>query len=360
MLVQPRVLGLVNDFEREGDDESGTGNSAPKPFNCPSCKKQTSVKLGTDNGSSGSANSSGTAIADNKTSSVPLINGISFGSKLQAGGAQVGGLRPSAKMVMLLENLKRDFADNRSVLVFSQWTCYLSILLGYLLQQDFIQNDQVAILDGSMNTVQRQKCVTWFGGKYVNKNKSAKKAGGGDNNSGANARARANSDSTIAGGNLDAFGMSPRNSSQSQGHGDKSNPKPKRIISPLSKRNKHMITGNDASLTKIHSSSSKVLLISLKAGGVGLNLTTATKVYLTDLWWNPAVEEQAFQRAHRIGQTSSVECVKLVCKDTIDERILELQAKKRMLIGGALGEKMEGVGEGGSKLTLEELKGLLA
>lgn len=73
----------------------------------------------------------------------------------------------------------------------------------------------------------------------------------------------------------------------------------------------------------------KVFLISLKAGGVGLNLTAADYVYLIDPWWNPAVEQQAIDRAHRIGQTQSVFAYKMICKDTIEEKILQLQEKKK-------------------------------
>lgn len=73
----------------------------------------------------------------------------------------------------------------------------------------------------------------------------------------------------------------------------------------------------------------KVFLISLKAGGVGLNLTAADYVYLIDPWWNPAVEQQAIDRAHRIGQKQSVFAYKLICKDTIEEKILQLQEKKK-------------------------------
>jgi SNF2 family DNA or RNA helicase len=73
-------------------------------------------------------------------------------------------------------------------------------------------------------------------------------------------------------------------------------------------------------------------LISLKAGGTGLNLTGADTVILYDLWWNPAVEEQAADRAHRIGQTNIVQVIKLVARGTIEEKMNELQDKKRHLI----------------------------
>lgn len=73
-------------------------------------------------------------------------------------------------------------------------------------------------------------------------------------------------------------------------------------------------------------------LISLKAGGTGLNLTGADTVILYDLWWNPAVEEQAADRAHRMGQTQTVQVIKLVARGTIEEKMNELQDKKRHLI----------------------------
>ena len=79
-----------------------------------------------------------------------------------------------------------------------------------------------------------------------------------------------------------------------------------------------------------------VFLISLKAGGVGLNLTAADTVIHFDPWWNPAVEAQATDRAHRIGQKSVVTAIKLIARDTIEERILSLQRKKRELLEGTL------------------------
>jgi non-specific serine/threonine protein kinase len=75
----------------------------------------------------------------------------------------------------------------------------------------------------------------------------------------------------------------------------------------------------------------RVFLISLKAGGVGLNLTAADYVYLVDPWWNPAVEQQAIDRTHRIGQTKNIFAYRMICKDTIEDKILQLQEKKRML-----------------------------
>jgi len=75
----------------------------------------------------------------------------------------------------------------------------------------------------------------------------------------------------------------------------------------------------------------QVFLVSLKAGGFGLNLTGADVVILYDLWWNPAVENQAMDRAHRIGQENSVQVFRLITKNTIEERIFELQQKKKDL-----------------------------
>jgi len=74
-----------------------------------------------------------------------------------------------------------------------------------------------------------------------------------------------------------------------------------------------------------------LFLISLKAGGLGLNLTAAEYVYLLDPWWNPAVEAQAIDRAHRIGQTERVFAYRLVSRDTVEEKILALQQTKREL-----------------------------
>jgi SNF2 family DNA or RNA helicase len=79
-----------------------------------------------------------------------------------------------------------------------------------------------------------------------------------------------------------------------------------------------------------------VLLISLQAGGTGLNLTAADHVFLLDPWWNPAVEAQAADRAHRIGQTKTVEVHRLVAADTVEERVLALQSRKRALAEAAL------------------------
>lgn len=98
-----------------------------------------------------------------------------------------------------------------------------------------------------------------------------------------------------------------------------------------------------------------LFLISLKAGGVGLNLTTADTVIHYDPWWNPAAEAQATDRAHRIGQTRPVFVHKLICQGTIEERILEMQRRKSALITGLLTGSAESL-----KLTHEDIKELLS
>lgn len=97
-----------------------------------------------------------------------------------------------------------------------------------------------------------------------------------------------------------------------------------------------------------------IFLISLKAGGSGLNLTAADTVIHFDPWWNPAVEDQATDRAHRIGQTKVVTTYRLIAKGTIEEKILELGGKKRELVGAVLSEDIGGA----KKLTKGDLEDL--
>jgi len=97
------------------------------------------------------------------------------------------------------------------------------------------------------------------------------------------------------------------------------------------------------------------MLISIKAGGVGLNLPQADTVIHVDPWWNPAVEDQATDRAHRMGQTNTVFVYKLVAKDTLEERIVAMQARKAALAKGLHGsEQGDAV-----RLTESELAWLL-
>ncbi len=95
----------------------------------------------------------------------------------------------------------------------------------------------------------------------------------------------------------------------------------------------------------------KVFLISLKAGGVGLNLTAADYVYLVDPWWNPAAEQQAIDRTHRIGQTRKIFAYKMICKDTVEEKILQLQQKKKTLADDLINEESGFV----KKLTKDDI-----
>ena len=81
-----------------------------------------------------------------------------------------------------------------------------------------------------------------------------------------------------------------------------------------------------------------MFLISLKAGNTGLNLTAADYVFLFDPWWNKAVEQQAIDRTHRIGQTRNVFAYKIVCKNTIEEKIIDLQIRKKQLAEDLIGE----------------------
>ena len=105
---------------------------------------------------------------------------------------------------------------------------------------------------------------------------------------------------------------------------------------------------------RFRSGQASVFLISLKAGGSGLTLTEADYVYVMDPWWNPAAEEQAIDRAHRIGQTKKVNVYRLVATDTIEAKVVELQDRKRRLISSV----MNGTGAGAS-LSAADLRGLL-
>jgi SNF2 family DNA or RNA helicase len=97
-----------------------------------------------------------------------------------------------------------------------------------------------------------------------------------------------------------------------------------------------------------------IFFISLKAGGTGLNLTAADYVIHYDPWWNPAVEDQATDRTHRIGQTRAVFSYKLITKGTVEEKILALQQRKRELAAGVLGTDTE-VGKSLTETDVAEL-----
>lgn len=110
---------------------------------------------------------------------------------------------------------------------------------------------------------------------------------------------------------------------------------------------------------KFNHDDTDVFIITLKAGGTGLNLTSATVVIHLDLWWNPQVENQATDRAHRIGQKHTVEVIRLITKGTIEERILELQNKKRKLAELLIDNKNSNENNF-SKLTEDDIKMLLS
>ena len=99
----------------------------------------------------------------------------------------------------------------------------------------------------------------------------------------------------------------------------------------------------------------QLFLISLKAGGQGLNLTAADYVFILDPWWNPAVEAQAIDRAHRIGQTRQVMAYRIICRNTVEEKIVKLQESKRELAEAIVTASESLI----SQLTAEDLEMLL-
>jgi SNF2 family DNA or RNA helicase len=121
-----------------------------------------------------------------------------------------------------------------------------------------------------------------------------------------------------------------------------------------------MLTGNtqdrEGVIRRFQDDGVPIFLISLKAGGVGLNLTAADTVIHYDPWWNPAVENQATDRAHRIGQKNKVFVYKLVVAGSIEEKILALQEKKAELAAGVLSEDAAAL----SKFGESDLRALLA
>jgi SNF2 family DNA or RNA helicase len=97
----------------------------------------------------------------------------------------------------------------------------------------------------------------------------------------------------------------------------------------------------------------RVMLISLRAGGTGINLASADTVMLYDPWWNPAVEDQAVDRVHRIGQSKEVSVYRLVARGTVEEKIFELKQRKRDLSGRLIG------GEAGGAFSAADVEELL-
>ncbi|MDA8197793.1 MAG: DEAD/DEAH box helicase [Actinomycetota bacterium] len=111
----------------------------------------------------------------------------------------------------------------------------------------------------------------------------------------------------------------------------------------------------DHLVKSFQSGTTPIFLISLKAGGVGLNLTAADYCYILDPWWNPAVENQAIDRIHRIGQSNPVVVYRMIAKDTIEEKVLQLSLKKARLFDDVL----EGREFSSGIITVDDLKGLL-
>nr|WP_243281437.1 SNF2-related protein [Clostridium sp. D53t1_180928_C8] len=137
----------------------------------------------------------------------------------------------------------------------------------------------------------------------------------------------------------------------------------KKIEEELNKRNivSKYLDGSTSAKERIRlvsdfneSKESGVFLISLKAGGTGLNLTSAKFVMHMDPWWNPAIEDQATDRAHRIGQKNVVEVIKLIAKDTIEEKVVQLQEEKREIINSVMSDDNLNINNI-SKLTNEEI-----
>merc|ERR1712176_263340 len=120
-----------------------------------------------------------------------------------------------------------------------------------------------------------------------------------------------------------------------------------KLVGTLSIESRHEI------LSAFHKNASlKVLLISLKCGGEGLNLQDADHIFVMDPWWNPAAELQAIQRAHRIGQTRPVKAVRFAAMDTIEEKIVELQAKKQSVFDVTVGNSNQAL----TRLSSEDIQ----
>jgi len=120
---------------------------------------------------------------------------------------------------------------------------------------------------------------------------------------------------------------------------------------------KYSVTQREKEINKFQNGDNKLFLISLKAGGVGLNLTAASYVFIMDPWWNPAVENQAVDRAHRIGQQNKVTVYRPIIKESVEEKILLLQNEKKQLFEDLLGQ-----GEGeffSGKLSKEDFEFIL-
>lgn len=212
----------------------------------------------------------------------------------------------SSKLRVLLDYLARDLKKGRRVIVFSQFVSFLEIVSKVLLAKRVPHR----MLHGGHSPAQRESVVDWLT-------------------------------------NADLSGED------------------KAYLSYLAENACTVSdTEDDHEANREDELQGRVVLVSLKAGGVGLNLVAANVVYLTDMWWNGAVEEQAFTRVHRIGQVKNVHTYKFVCEQTIDERILDLQATKSDMTTDVLGDRQVNVepatdrNKAGRKLTLEDIRQL--
>jgi SNF2 family DNA or RNA helicase len=120
----------------------------------------------------------------------------------------------------------------------------------------------------------------------------------------------------------------------------------------------HLLTGETKNRMEVvqtfqDNPNPSIFLLSLRAAGTGLNLTTASYVVLYDPWWNPAVEAQAIDRSHRIGQTQTVNAYRLITPGTVEEKIWDLQQRKAQTIADVLGE--EGFARSLSAMDLDYL-----
>jgi len=211
----------------------------------------------------------------------------------------------SSKLRVLLDYIARDLRLGRRVIVFSQFVSFLEIISRVFICKKI----PFKMLHGGHTPVQREAAVDWLiNADIANENYSDTRW-------------------------LDEISPCP---------------------APLEE-------GEEEDAKIEPANQGRVFLVSLKAGGVGLNLVAANVVYLTDLWWNPSVEEQAFQRVHRLGQSRKVYTYKFVCNDTIDERILDLQATKSDMTNDVLGDTAgvrSGTAGANKKLTLEDIRQL--
>ena len=238
------------------------------------------------------------------------INHLTTDGEKDGGGLGSSPVCPplSSKLRVLLDYLARDLKKGRRVIVFSQFVSFLEIVSKVLLAKRVPHR----MLHGGHSPAQRESVVDWLTNADLS---------GEDKSYLSNLAENA---CTVSDTEEDDRSASCPGE-QSQG---------------------------------------RVVLVSLKAGGVGLNLVAANVVYLTDMWWNGAVEEQAFTRVHRIGQLKNVLTYKFVCEQTIDERILDLQATKSDMTTDVLGDRQVNVeaatdrNKAGRKLTLEDIRQL--